>query len=175
MVALGTIWIFDGYEVSLLSVAGLEMKQELGLDTSMLGLLGSFYLLGCVLGALVFSFLSLRLGRKRLFGVTLIIYILSTVLFSFSSSLSLLLVARLMTGIGVGGEYTAIFAAIDELVPKTLRGRVDIIIDGTWHLGSLLAYLATLYFSRLVEDYVSHWTCWGNTIDLVEEVGSGES
>ena len=70
-------------------------------------------------------------------------------LFSFSSSLSLLLVARLMTGIGVGGEYTAIFAAIDELVPKTLRGRVDIIIDGTWHLGSLLAYLATLYFSRL--------------------------
>lgn len=81
--------------------------------------------------------------------MTLIIYIVSTLMFSGGSSVWVLVGARVLTGVGVGGEYTAIFAAIDEMVPSHLRGRVDIIIDGTWHLGSLLAYIVTLFFCSL--------------------------
>ena len=117
LLALGTIWVFDGYEVSLFAVAGLQIEKQLDLTEGQLGLLGSCYLLGCVLGALLFSVLSLQLGRRRLFWATLSIYIGSTLLFSLSPSLPYMLLARLLTGVGVGGEYTAIFAAIDELIP----------------------------------------------------------
>jgi len=80
-------------------------------------MLGSFYLFGCGVGALIFSYLSMRLGRKKLFETTLIIYIISTILFSLSFNYEMMVIMRFMTGIGVGGEYTAIFAAVDELIP----------------------------------------------------------
>ena len=149
ILALGTIWVFDGYEVSLFAVAGLEIQHQLALSSQQVGLIGSAYLLGCVIGALLFSLLSMKLGRRRLFGATLLIYILSTLLFSMAGSITQMLLARLMTGVGVGGEYTAIFAAIDEMVPCAYRGRTDLIIDGSWHLGTMMASLLSLLVYQL--------------------------
>lgn len=111
-----------------------------------MGLIGSIYLLGCAVGALVFSFFSLRLGRKKLFSITLMIYLVSTVLFSMSFCLEWMLLMRFLTGFGIGGEYTAIFSAVDEMIPPQYRGRVDLILDGLWHLGSLISYLTTIIF-----------------------------
>lgn len=122
-----------------------------------MGLIGSAYLLGCVIGAVLFSLLSMKLGRRRLFGATLMIYMVSTGLFSMATSMTQMCIARVMTGVGVGGEYTAIFSAIDELVPARYRGRVDIIVDGTWHLGSFVAYAVTLLFYNLELQSSSLW------------------
>ncbi len=117
LLALGTIWMFDGYEVSLFSIVSLQIKEQFHLSQSEVGLIGSAYLLGCAIGALVFSFFSLRLGRKRLFGITLTIYLVSTLLFSASFCLEWMLLMRFLTGFGIGGEYSAIFSAVDEMIP----------------------------------------------------------
>jgi MFS family permease len=81
------------------------------------GVIGSCYLFGCGLGALLFSFIAVKYGRKSVLGITLIIYIVSTMLFSVSMCLEWMCVSRFMTGVGIGGEYTAIFSAVDEFIP----------------------------------------------------------
>jgi MFS family permease len=139
--SLGVSWIIDGYEVSLLSVLSGILKTHFELDDLGIAQAGSFYLLGCVFGALIFAYLSNLYGRKKLFTTTLIIYIFSICLTSFSFSVSSFYISRFLTGLSIGGEYTAIFAAIDELIPKKDRGITNIIIDGTWHLGSIIACL----------------------------------
>jgi len=135
ILALGVTWIFDGYEVSMLSLASIELKEYFSKDDQEITLIASCYLMGCCCGALFFGFLASKYGRKRLFSITLLIYIFSIIAISCSWKYYQLLIFRFMTGLGVGGEYTAIFAAIDELVPPEMRGRVDIILDGSWHFG----------------------------------------
>jgi predicted MFS family arabinose efflux permease len=95
-------------------------------------LISSIYLSGCCFGAIIFSCFAYKFGRKELFNVTLIIYFFSVILISISPNYTFFAICRFFTGIAVGGEYTAIFAAVDELIPPNVRGRVDIILDGTW-------------------------------------------
>lgn len=109
--------MFDGYEVSLYSIGSLQIKEEYDLSASIIGMIASSYLLGCGVGSLIFAFFSVKLGRKRLFGVTLVIYIVSTLCFSGSFCWQWMLAMRFITGIGIGGEYTAIFSAVDEFIP----------------------------------------------------------
>ena len=146
ILALGVTWIFDGYEVSMLSLASVELKETFSKDDKEITLIASCYLMGCCCGALFFGFLSSKYGRKRLFSITLLIYVFSIIGISCSWSYYQLLICRFLTGIGVGGEYTAIFAAVDEIVPPKMRGRVDIILDGSWHFGSLCASIISLLF-----------------------------
>jgi len=146
ILALGVTWIFDGYEVSMLSLASIELKEYFSKDDQEITLIASCYLMGCCCGALFFGFLASKYGRKRLFSITLLIYIFSIIAISCSWKYYQLLIFRFMTGLGVGGEYTAIFAAIDELVPPEMRGRVDIILDGSWHFGSFCASVISLLF-----------------------------
>lgn len=157
VLALGVTWVFDGYEVSMLSLTSIELKETFGKSDQEITLIASFYLLGCCCGALFFGFLSSKYGRKRLFSITLLIYIFSIIALSCSWSYYQLLFFRFMTGIGVGGEYTAIFAAVDELVPPQMRGRVDIILDGSWHLGSLFASIISLLFYWIFEKETYIW------------------
>lgn len=126
-------WIFDGYEVSILSLASLDLQKEFGITSVEIGYIASSYLIGCCVGALLFGYLASKFGRKTLFSVTLIIYIMSVVVQCFANHYYHIIICRTFTGVAVGGEYTAIFAAIDELIPVKERGRVDIIIDGTWY------------------------------------------
>ena len=146
ILALGITWVFDGYEVSMLSLASIELKEYFGKEGHEITLIASCYLFGCCCGALFFGFLASKYGRKRLFSITLLIYIFSILGISCSWNYYQLLIFRFMTGLGVGGEYTAIFAAIDELVPPEMRGRVDIILDGSWHFGSFCASIISLLF-----------------------------
>src|SRR5436305_13620999 len=125
VVALGVTWILDGLEVTLAgSIAGaLEQSPVLRFSAVQVGLVGSAYLIGAVSGALLFGYLTDRLGRRKLFFITLILYLSATAATSFSWDFWSFAVFRALTGAGIGGEYTAINSAIQEFVPPRFRGR----------------------------------------------------
>src|SRR6478672_4912336 len=141
IVALGITWILDGLEVTLVgSIAGaLTSKDTLGLTTSQATAAGSFYLAGAVVGALLFGYLTDRYGRKKLFMVTLGIYLVFTVATALAWGFWSFMIFRVLAGMGIGGEYSAINSAIDELVPARVRGRVALAINSSWWIGTAFA------------------------------------
>jgi MFS family permease len=144
--ALGASWGIDGLEVTLKgAVSGvLQDPATLHLSTAEIGGLASFYLLGAVLGALVCGWLADRHGRAKLFFVTLAIYLTGTLLTAFSWNFASIAAFRCLTGFGIGGEYAAINSAIDELIQARLRGRVNLIVNGSFWLGAMLGSGATV-------------------------------
>jgi MFS family permease len=147
VVALGITWILDGLEVTLAGsvAAALQTSPRLQLTAEQVGLTGSAYLAGAVLGALFFGHLTDRLGRKRLFNVTLGVYLVATALTAFSWDFWSFLLFRFLTGAGIGGEYSAINSAIQELIPARLRGRIDLAINGSFWLGAAGGALLSVY------------------------------
>ena len=145
--ALGVTWILDGLEVTLTgTISGvLQDPATLHFSSAEIGLLGSAYLSGAVIGSLIFGYLTDLLGRKKLFFVTLAIYLLGVLLSAFSWNLWSFLFFRFLTGAGIGGEYAAINSAVDELIPARVRGRVDLIINGTYWIGAGLGALSTIW------------------------------
>ncbi len=144
--ALGVTWLLDGLEVSIVASLGpmLTHPSTLHLTHAEVGLTASAYLAGSVVGALLFSYLTDRQGRKKWFMITLALYLLATVLTAFSWDLFSFMFFRFLTGAGIGGEYAAINSAIDELIPARNRGHTDLAINGTWWLGSAAGGLLTL-------------------------------
>jgi len=139
--ALGITWILDGLEVTLAgSVAGaLRESPVLQFSASDVGLANSAYLAGAVVGALVFGWLTDRLGRKKLFSITLLVYLIATAATAFSWDLSSFMLFRFLTGAGIGGEYVAINSAIQELIPARRRGWTDLVINGSFWVGAAMA------------------------------------
>jgi MFS family permease len=145
--ALGFVWILDGLEVTIVGAIGPTLqKASLHLSSFQVGLIGAFYVAGGVAGALVFGYLTDRWGRKRLFMITLALYLLATVATAFSWSAWSFFLFRFLAGAGIGGEYSAINSAIDELIPARVRGWVDLAINGSWWLGTAGGALLSLLF-----------------------------
>jgi len=147
VIGLGTVWILDGLEVTIVGSLSPALQPEdtgLGLSSFDIGLAGAIYVAGACLGALFFGQLTDRFGRKRLFLVTLMVYLVGTVLTAFSMNPWFYFVCRFVTGAGVGGEYAAINSAIDELIPAKYRGRIDIAINGSFWLGAAAGSLITV-------------------------------
>src|SRR5437899_547972 len=146
VVSLGATWILDGLEVTLAGSLGgiLTRRETLGLSDAQVGASATFYLAGAVLGALLFGYGTDRLGRKRLFFITVTVYLTATGLTAFSWSFASYAFFRALTGAGIGGEYAAINSAIDELIPARVRGRVDLMINGSYWLGAALGSAATI-------------------------------
>jgi MFS family permease len=138
--ALGITWILDGLEVTLAgSVSGaLKESPALKFSDSDVGVAGSAYLLGAVLGALFFGWLTDRLGRKKLFFVTIGVYLTATALTAVSWNAASFFLFRFLTGAGIGGEYAAINSTIQELVPARYRGFTDLVINGSFWVGAAL-------------------------------------
>ena len=138
--ALGITWLLDGLEVTLAgSVSGaLKSSPALQMTNSDIGLAGGVYIAGAVLGVLFFGWLTDRLGRRKLFFITLLLYVGATAATAFSWSLESFLLFRFLTGMGIGGEYTAINSTIQEFTPARYRGWVDLSINGTFWLGAAL-------------------------------------
>jgi MFS family permease len=138
IVALGITWILDGLEVTLAGsvAAALQQSPRLHLTATEVGLTGTAYLTGAVLGALFFGHLADRLGRKRLFNVTLGVYLVATALTALSWDFASFALFRFFTGAGIGGEYAAINSAIQELIPARLRGRIDLAVNGSFWVGA---------------------------------------
>ena len=147
-VALGITFLLDGLEGGVGgSLAGaLKSSQALHFSDSQLGLASSGYLFGTVLGALGFGYLADRYGRKSLFTWTLVFYVCATALTAFSWNLPSFFLCRMMTGAGIGGEYTAINSAIDELIPARVRGRVNLYIGSSFWIGVILGSLIAVGF-----------------------------
>jgi MFS family permease len=145
--ALGITWILDGLEVTLAGsvAAALQQSQRLHLTAQQVGLTGSAYLAGAVLGALFFGHLTDRLGRKRLFNVTLGLYLVATALTALSWNFAAFAAFRFLTGAGIGGEYSAINSAIQELIPARLRGRTDLAVNGSFWVGAALGAGASVW------------------------------
>jgi MFS family permease len=150
---LGAAWILDGLQITISSsvVGVLQKPDTLGMSSTEIGLIASIYLLGEVLGALVFGRLSDQLGRKRLLIVTLLLYLCGTGLAAFVTGhhtgwLVFFYATRFIAGMGIGGQYAAINSAIDEMMPSKYRGRVDIWINGSYWAGAIIGSFASLIF-----------------------------
>ena len=156
--ALGTAWILDGLEITVAGavVGVLSSEDTLALSGTQIGLLATFYLLGEVVGALFFGHLSDRLGRRKLFLITLAVYLIGSGLTALTLSngpgwLVFLYFTRFVAGMGIGGEYAAIHSAIDELIPSKYRGRVDIMVSGTYWAGAIIGTLGTFILLGALE------------------------
>ncbi|WP_345519447.1 MFS transporter [Nocardioides conyzicola] len=147
VIGLGTVWILDGLEVTIVGSMSEALKPTdtgLGLSSFDIGLAGAVYVAGACFGALFFGQLTDRFGRKKLFLITLGVYIAATVLTAFSMTPLWYFCARFLTGTGIGGEYAAINSAIDELIPAKYRGRVDVAINGSFWIGAAAGSLLTI-------------------------------
>jgi MFS family permease len=146
IIALGTSWILDGLQVTLVgSLAGiLESKKGLALSASQVTAGATTYLTGAVAGAILFGWLTDRLGRRKLFLVTVTTYSLATLATAFSWNFFSFALFRLLTGVGIGGEYAAINSAVDELIPGRGRGTVDLVVNGTFWVGGAIGAVASL-------------------------------
>ena len=151
---LGAAWILDGLQITIASsVTGVLIQPDtLDMTSTQVGLIASVYLVGQVVGALVFGRLSDQLGRKRLLIVTLLLYLFGTGLAAFTVNdggwvwLAWFYGTRFIAGMGIGGQYAAINSAIDEMMPSKYRGRVDIWINGSYWAGAILGSFASLVF-----------------------------
>ena len=150
VMALGTAWILDGLEITVAGAVGPTLQESgtLGLSSAEVGLFASVYLVGQVVGAIFFGRISDRLGRQKLFLITLGVYLGGNALTALTwngaaTGLGFLYLTRFIAGAGIGGEYAAINSAIDEMMPARYRGRVDIAINGTYWAGSILGTLGT--------------------------------
>jgi MFS family permease len=146
VVALGVTWILDGLEVTLVgSIAGaLKQSPTLRFTNTEVGLASSAYLCGAVLGAVLFGWLTDRLGRKKLFFITLSVYLVATALTAISWNFWSFALFRFFTGAGIGGEYTAINSTIQELVPARVRGHTDLMINGSFWVGAAIGALGSV-------------------------------
>src|SRR3982075_2215034 len=160
VISLGATWILDGLEVTLAGSLGgiLTRRETLGLADAQVGASATFYLAGAVLGALLFGYGTDRLGRTRLFFVTVAIYLTATGLTAFSWNFASYAFFRALTGAGIGGEYAAINSAIDELIPARVRGRVDLMINGSYWFGAAIGALATVVL--LDPRWLPVWLGW---------------
>lgn len=160
IMALGVAWILDGLEITIAgSIAGvLGEPGTLNMSSTEIGLVATTYLVGQVIGALFFGKLSDRLGRRKLFMITLGVYLFGSGLSAFTMGqgtgwIIFLYATRVIAGMGIGGEYAAINSAIDEMMPSKYRGRVDIGINGTYWAGSIIGTVASLILlNTLPED-----------------------
>nr|WP_245653029.1 MFS transporter [Herbidospora sakaeratensis] len=147
LLGLGTVWVLDGLEVTIVGVIGPRLTSDAGglnLTDSEVGLAAGVYVLGACVGALFFGHLTDRFGRKKLFLATLALYLAATVATAFSFEPWYFFLCRFFTGAGIGGEYAAINSAIDELIPARLRGRIDLIINGSYWLGTVFGALVAI-------------------------------
>ncbi|MDL2170170.1 MFS transporter [Asaia sp. HumB] len=160
VVALGITWILDGLEVTIIGslAPSLERGDTLGLSADGIGFASSSYVAGAVLGALLFGWMTDQLGRKQIFFLTLALYVVGVGASAFSWNLGSFAVARFLTGMGIGGEYSAINSAIDELVPARLRGRVDVMVNGTFWAGAAFGALGSVWLLNTA--LIPVWLAW---------------
>src|SRR5262245_3799110 len=160
VVALGVTWALDGLEVTIVGALGSVLQEPgtLGLSATEVGLSGTVYIAGAMIGALLFGHLTDRYGRKRLFLITLSLYVLATSATAFSIDFTTFAVCRLLTGMGIGGEYAAINSAIDELIPARTRGFTALAINGSFWLGTALG--AVLSAALLDPRVLGHELGW---------------
>ncbi|WP_445170718.1 MFS transporter [Mycolicibacterium sp. Dal123E01] len=155
VIGLGSAWVLDGLEVTMVGNVSARLTDDgsgLHITAGQIGVAAAIYVVGACVGALVFGQLTDRFGRKRLFLLTLGLYLAATIATAFSFAPWYFFLTRFLTGAGIGGEYAAVNSAVDELIPARNRGRVDLIINGSYWLGAALGAAGSLVL--LNEDWL---------------------
>ncbi|MGB9873843.1 MAG: MFS transporter [Hydrogenobacter sp.] len=152
VLALGITWVLDAFEVVIVSAVLKPMSLSLGFAPWQSSLMVSGFLLGAILGSLLFGYLADRYGRKKIFLITLLLYSLGTFLTGFANSFETAFFFRVLAGAGIGGEFSAIHSAVDEFIPSRHRGKVDGIISSLWNLGSIMASLSAGFLLSLFDE-----------------------
>ena len=174
LIGLGTVWILDGLEVTIVGTISSRLTEDgsgISITEGQIGQAAAIYVAGACVGALFFGWLADRLGRKKLFLITLAVYLVATVATAFSGSFLVFAICRFFTGAGIGGEYAAINSAIDELIPARVRGTVDLIINGSFWLGTAAG--AALSIVLLNEDIFAADVGWRLAFGLGAVLGVG--
>jgi MFS family permease len=174
LVGLGTVWILDGLEVTIVGTIASRLTEKgsgIEITDGQIGQAAAIYVAGACVGALFFGWLADRLGRKKLFLITLAVYLVATVATAFSGSFLVFAICRFFTGAGIGGEYAAINSAIDELIPARVRGTVDLVINGSFWLGTAAG--AALSIVLLNEDLFAADFGWRLAFGLGAVLGVG--
>ena len=174
LIGLGTVWILDGLEVTIVGTISSRLTEKgsgISISDGQIGQAAAIYVAGACVGALFFGWLADRLGRKKLFLITLAVYLVATVATAFSGSFLVFAICRFFTGAGIGGEYAAINSAIDELIPARVRGTVDLIINGSFWLGTAAG--AALSIVLLNEDIFAADVGWRLAFGLGAVLGVG--
>ncbi|MFC4564027.1 MFS transporter [Nocardiopsis mangrovi] len=156
LIGLGSVWILDGLEVTIVGSIGSRLTEPgsgLGITEAQVGIAASVYIVGACVGALFFGHLTEKYGRRKIFLLTLGVYLGATVLTAFSGNAIWFYLCRFFTGFGIGGEYAAINSAIDEMIPARLRGRISLLINGSYWLGAAVG--AALAYPLLNPDLVA--------------------
>lgn len=147
VIGLGSAWVLDGLEVTMVGNVSARLTEPgsgLAITAGQIGIAAAIYVVGACVGALVFGQLTDRFGRKKLFLLTLGLYLAATVATAFSFAPWYFFLTRFLTGAGIGGEYAAVNSAVDELIPARNRGRVDLAINGSYWLGAMLGAAGSL-------------------------------
>jgi MFS family permease len=161
VIALGITWILDGLEVTVVgNIASrwTEAESGLGLTDFQAGAAASIYLAGAVIGAIAFSYLTDKYGRRKLFLITLAVYLVASFLTAFAPNFWVLAIFRFLAGAGIGGEYSAIYSAVDELIPARYRGQVALAISGSYWVGAMMG--SALSIVLLNENVVDQYYGW---------------
>ncbi len=165
LVGLGTVWILDGLEVTIVgSIAGAISAKGSGVNITsaeVAGWAASMYVAGACFGALLFGQLTDRFGRKKLFMITLGVYLSATIATAFAWTPLFFFACRFVTGMGIGGEYSAINSAVDELIPAKHRGRIDVVINGTYWAGAAAGALLSVAALHIFSPLLSWRVCFG--------------
>src|SRR5947199_21525 len=174
IVGLGTVWILDGLEVTIVGAIAPRLTEKgsgIAITTAQIGTAAAVYVAGACVGALFFGQLTDRFGRKKLFLLTLGVYILATLATAASWTAWFFFLCRFFTGAGIGGEYAAINSAIDELIPARVRGRVDLIINGSYWVGAALGSAVAILL--LDKPLLSSSVGWRLAFLLGSVIGAG--
>src|SRR3954468_6472615 len=151
VIGLGTVWILDGLEVTIVGAVASRLTEKgsgIAMTASDIGTAAAIYVAGACLGALFFGQLTDRFGRKRLFMLTLGVYIVATVATALAPTALYFFICRFFTGAGIGGEYAAINSAIDELIPARARGQTDLAINGSYWVGAAVGAVAAIFLLK---------------------------
>src|SRR5579885_3535069 len=173
VIALGITWILDGLEVTIIGAIASVLKdpQTVHFTDAEIGYAATAYLIGAVLGSLFFGRLTDKWGRKKLFMITLGVYLIATIATAFSFNIYWFIIFRFFTGAGIGGEYAAINSAIDELIPARARGWTDLAINGTFWIGAALGAGSSLVV--LDPGLLPPWLGWRLAFGIGGALGFG--
>ncbi|MEV1295557.1 MFS transporter [Pseudonocardia sp. NPDC049635] len=135
----GLGYMFDAWDVALNGFLTPLLGLEFGLSTGERGLVATANLVGMAVGAVMFGTIADRMGRKKVFSITLLIFALFSVLGAFSPNWEIFLLLRFIAGLGLGGCIPVDYAIVSEFSPRRLRGKILAAMDGWWPIGATMA------------------------------------
>jgi MFS family permease len=144
--ALGIGWALDAFEVQIIGSVIPSIASDFGLSKAQQIAVFVTWFVGIGIGATMFGYLADKVGRRRLFVATLVLYSLAAIATAASPSYGVFMVFRFLTGLGVGGEYSAVASSISEFMPARARGRTNAAVMNFWSVGGIVAGLVSILF-----------------------------